>query len=51
MKQLVLDEKAYSDTINYLQELPHKMSNNLIVQLVKLYNEQNPEQPKQEVVD
>ncbi len=44
MKQLVLEEKAYNDVINYLRELPHKMSHNLIVSLESLFNEQNKEE-------
>ncbi len=48
MKQLVLEEKAYNDVINYLQDLPFKMSNNLIVELVKEWNEQNPKEEANE---
>jgi len=43
MKTLTLDEKQYTEVINYLQELPFKMSNNLIVQLDGLFKEQNKE--------
>ncbi len=50
-KQLVLDEKSYNEVMNYLQELPFKMSNNLIVTLNKEWITQNPEQPQQEIVD
>ena len=50
-KTLTLDQKAYTDIMNYLQELSFKMSNNLIVSLDSLWKEQNPEEPTQEVVD
>ena len=46
MKTLTLDEKQYTDVMNYLQELPFKMSNNLIVQLDGLFKEQNKEEEK-----
>ena len=48
MKTLTLDEKQYTDVMNYLQELPFKMSNNLIVQLDGLFKEQNKEEEAKE---
>ncbi len=43
-KNLTLNEQQYSEVMNYLQELPFKMSNNLIVQLNGLFEEQNPKE-------
>lgn len=48
MKELTLTEQQYIEVMNYLQELPFKMSNNLIVQLDSLFKEQNPEEAKEE---
>ena len=48
MKTLTLDEQQYTEVMAYLQELPFKMSNNLIVQLDSLFKEQNPDEPKEE---
>ena len=48
MRELRLDEKQYAEVMAYLQELPFKMSNNLIVQLDGLFKEQNPEEEETE---
>ena len=48
MKQLTLTEQQYTEVMNYLQELPFKMSNNLIVQLDGLFKEQNKEKEETE---
>ena len=50
-KQLVLNEKEYVDTINYLQTLPWNMSNNLLVQLMSLYQEQNPKEEEEAIIE
>ena len=44
MKQLVLEEKAVIEILNYLNEIPRKYGDGLYNSIASLFNEQNPKE-------
>ncbi len=51
MKTLTLTEQELKECLDYLGEIPKKYADPLHNSLVKQFNEQNKEEPKQEVID